>query len=72
MSIAEKIYETVKALPEQQAAEVLDFAESLKTKQEAEDRARRDRALATLAKYRGRFKTEKFNREECYDRPSLR
>ncbi|CAI8749480.1 MULTISPECIES: DUF2281 domain-containing protein [Methylocaldum] len=72
MSIAEKIYETVKALPEQQAAEVLSFAESLKTKQEIEDKARREKALSTLAKYRGRFKAEKFDREACYDRPSLR
>ena len=32
MNIAEKIYETVKTLPEQQAAEVLDYAEKLKNK----------------------------------------
>lgn len=31
-SIAEQIFEAVKALPEQQAAEVLDFAEFLKAK----------------------------------------
>jgi hypothetical protein len=68
MNIAERIFETVKTLPEQQAAEVLDFAEGLKVKQADEDRRRREQALATLAKYRGRFKTEKFNREECYDR----
>jgi hypothetical protein len=35
-SIAEKIYETVKNLPEQQAAEILSLAEALKAKQEAE------------------------------------
>ena len=29
MTIAERIYETVKSMPEQQAAEVLDFAEFL-------------------------------------------
>ena len=68
MNIAERIFETVKTLPEQQAAEVLDFAEGLKVKQADEDRRRREQALATLAKYRGRFKAEKFNREECYDR----
>jgi len=31
-------------------------------------RKRKEKALATLAKYRGRFKVEKFNREDCYDR----
>jgi hypothetical protein len=64
MNIAERIYETVKTLPEQTACEVLNFAEGLKE----EERIRREYALATLAKYRGRFKADKFNREECYDR----
>ena len=32
MSIAERIYETVKDLPQAQAAEVLDFAESVRAK----------------------------------------
>ncbi|MGZ5304766.1 MAG: DUF2281 domain-containing protein [Bacteroidia bacterium] len=68
MNIAERIYETVKTLPENTAAEVLNFAEGLKAKQAEEERTRRENALATLAKYRGRFKAGKFNREECYDR----
>lgn len=68
MNIAEQIYETVKTLPEQSACEVLDFAEKLKAKQVENEQARKEKALATLAKYRGRFKAEKFNREECYDR----
>ncbi|MBL6987766.1 MAG: DUF2281 domain-containing protein [Methylobacter sp.] len=68
MNIAERIYATVKTLPEHTAAEVLDFAESLKAKQADDERIRRENALATLAKYRGRFKVGKFNREECYDR----
>jgi hypothetical protein len=72
MSIAEKIYETVKALPERQAAEILTIVEELKAKLEAEDRERREQALATLTKYRGRFKAEKFDREGCYDRPGFR
>ncbi|MBK1704584.1 DUF2281 domain-containing protein [Halochromatium glycolicum] len=33
MTIAEKVYEAVKGLPESQAAEVLDYAECLKAKQ---------------------------------------
>lgn len=72
MSIAEKIYETVKDLPEQQAGEVLSFAEGLRARQETERRERREKALATLARYRGRFKADTFNREECYDRPPVR
>jgi hypothetical protein len=68
MNIAERIYETVKTMPEQTACEVLSFAESLKTKQLEEEKTRRENALATLAKYRGRFKAEKFERDECYDR----
>jgi Protein of unknown function (DUF2281) len=32
MSIADRIYEAVKTMPEQQAAEVLDFAEFLQAK----------------------------------------
>jgi hypothetical protein len=38
MSIADRIYETVKALPESSACKVLDFAESLKAKQSEGDR----------------------------------
>lgn len=68
MNIAERIYETVKTLPEHTACEVLNFAEGLKAKQVEEEHIRREHALATLAKYRGRFKAGKFNREECYDR----
>lgn len=32
MNIAERVYETVKNMPERQAAEVLDYAEYLKSK----------------------------------------
>ena len=68
MNIAERIYETVKTLPEQTACEVLYFAENLKAKQAEAERIRRENALATLTKYRGRFKADKFVREDCYDR----
>ncbi len=68
MNIAERIYETVKTMPEQTACEVLSFAENLKAKQLEEEKTRRENALATLAKYQGRFKAEKFERDECYDR----
>ena len=33
-----------------------------------DEQNRKAMALATLAKYRSRFKAEKFNREECHDR----
>jgi hypothetical protein len=68
MNIAVRIYETVKTLPEHTASEVLNFAEGLKVKQAEDECIRRENALATLAKYCGRFKAGKFNREECYDR----
>jgi hypothetical protein len=63
MSIAEKIYETVKALPEQQAAEVLSFAESLKARQEA---AKRKAALLEcFSRFRIDMSGFKFDREEA-------
>lgn len=68
MSIAERIYETVKTLPDNTATEVLNFAENLKAKQAEDERIRRENALAVLEKYRGRFKAGTFNRDECYDR----
>ena len=62
MNIAERIYETVKPLPEQFTSEVLNFAEGLKAKQAEEDGIRREYALTTLAK----FQESKFNHEESY------
>lgn len=67
--IAEKVFEVVKTLPEQQAAEVLDFVELLKVKTEKEQGKRREIALATLDKYRGLYDGYLFNRDELYDRP---
>ena len=49
MNIAEKIYEAVKALPEQTACEVLSFAESLIAKQVEEERIRRENTVSTTA-----------------------
>ena len=67
MRIAEQIYEAVKTMPDSTACEVLNFAEALKNKQAEDVKKRRANALATLAKYSGRFKAEKLNREELYD-----
>ena len=36
-------------------------------KQVEEEQIRRENALATLTKYRGRFKADKFVREDCYE-----
>lgn len=69
MNIADRIYETVKGLPETSAIEVLDLAERLKAKQADDEKTRKAKALATLDKYRGLYDGKPFNREELYDRP---
>lgn len=69
MSIVEKIFEAVKTLPEQQAAEVLDFAEFLKTRTGHQHNDNREIALATLDKYIGLYDGSSFNREELHERP---
>ena len=66
--IAEKIFETVKQLPEQQAAEVLDFAEFLQAKMRQEQIGRKEKALATLDHYIGLYDGKPFNREELHER----
>ena len=72
MTLAEKIFAEVRALPDTQAQEVLDFVGFLKSKQHVDQLLERQTALADLARYRGRFKAEKFSRDELYDRASLR
>ena len=74
--VVEKIVETVKDMPEQQAAEVLNFAEFLKYRQterpleKIEQPAEAD-DWAEFEQFAGAW-SGKFNREECYDRPGLR
>lgn len=72
MSTAQKIFEEVQTLPETQAREVLDFVGVLKQRRLAVKQQGREAALATLAKYRGRFQPVKFTREELHDRQGLR
>ncbi|MDD5274124.1 MAG: DUF2281 domain-containing protein [Methylovulum sp.] len=67
--IAEKIFAAVKTLPEQQAAEVLDFAEFLQAKMAQQPHGNREKALATLDKYQGLYDGAPFNREELHERP---
>lgn len=68
-NIAEKVFEAVKTLPEQQAAEVLDFVEFLKFKSGLVQDNRREKAWAVLDKYTGAYDGSAFNRDELYDRP---
>lgn len=68
MSIAEQVFDAVKTLPEQQAAEVLDFVQFLKGKSTRLHTDRRDIALATLDKYSGLYDGSNFNREELNER----
>ena len=72
MTLAEKIFNEVRALPETQAREVLDFVGFLKSRRHTDRLIERKTALAELARYRGRFKAQKFSRDELYDRASLR
>ena len=65
--IAEKVFEAVKSLPEQQAAEVLDFVEFLKSKTQKERGGRREKALVTLDKHIGLYDGSPFNREELQE-----
>jgi len=61
--IAEKVFEAVKALPEQQAAEVLDFAEFLQAKIGQSSIEHQDRALTTLETATGIYDNTHFNQE---------
>jgi hypothetical protein len=72
MTIAEKIFEEVRALSETQARAVLAFVSVLKAKQQRSHVTARKTALQQLARYRGRFKASKFSRDELYDRACLR
>ncbi len=67
--IAEQVFEAVKALPEQQAAEVLDFAEFLQAKMGQSSQVRREKALAALDNYRGLYDGAAFDREDLHERP---
>ena len=68
MHVAEQIYETVKLLPDKTAYRVLDFVKALQQKKESDAKERKDEALRGLHKYKGRFDSVKFNRDELYDR----
>lgn len=68
MTIAERIFEEVRALPEIQAREVLDFVSFLKSRQ-ADKSAQRD--VSAFDRF-GAVYDGHFNRDELYDRKVLR
>lgn len=69
MTIAERIFEEVRALPETQAREVLDFVGFLKSQRKTGTSTQRDMSAFDRfgAVYDGRF-----NRDELYDRKVFR
>ncbi len=67
--IAEQVFAAVKALPEQQAAEVLHFAEFLQAKMGQSSQRKREKALAALDNYSGLYDGVPFNREDLHERP---
>jgi hypothetical protein len=72
MTTAEKIFSKVQALPEREAREVLELVDRLEARRQEGQAERRAAAIRTLAKYRGRFDPEKFDREELHGRHSIR
>jgi hypothetical protein len=72
MTTAEQIYNEVRTLPESQAREVFDFVARLKAKCQTDTEARRNAALSTLARYRGRFEASRIKRDDLYGRKVLR
>lgn len=69
MTIAERIFEEVRALPETQAREVLDFVSFLKARRAAGKSAQRD--MSAFDRF-GAVYDGHFNRDELYDRKVLR
>ena len=63
MNTAEKIYETVKALPERQAAEILTVVEALKAEQETAQR--KAALLECFSQFRIDMSDFKFDRDDA-------
>jgi len=70
MNTAEKIFEEVQDLPDDQAQEVLDFVEFLKTKYQKKPKEK-DQELSEFDQFGAVFDGH-FNRDECYDRKVFR
>jgi hypothetical protein len=72
MGTAERIYEVVKDLPEPEAAEILDYARSVKARSASVAGAQRQLDLRLFRRYRGTYDGSKIDRNELYDRAGLR
>lgn len=71
MGLAERLYEMVRNMPDDKAAEVLDFAEYVKERGTLVTRASRDIDFSVFDQVSATY-DGKFNREELYDRAGLR
>lgn len=71
MGLAERLYELVRAMPAETAAEVLDFAEHVKERRSLVKRANRGINFDVFDQVQTTY-DGKFNREELYDRACLR
>jgi len=71
MGLAERLYELVRTLPADKAAEVLDFAEYVKERSTLVTRSSRDIDFSVFDQVQATY-DGKFNREELYDRACLR
>ena len=72
MGIADKIYETVKGMPDPEAKKILQYAESVRAGSVIVVPAQRQVDLALFRQYRGRYDGAKIEREALYDRAGLR
>lgn len=80
MSIVDLIYQETKGLPENEAKEVLDFVEFLKAKRQrilqgvtqpyTRNSGQEDAGVSELDQF-GSVYDGGFDRDACYDRPSL-
>jgi len=71
MSMADRIYELVQTLPDDRAAEVLDFAEHVKSRLAVVSRASRPIDFSVFDQVTVRYEG-KFDRDALYDRACLR
>ncbi len=67
-TIAEKVFEVVKTLPERRVAEVLNFAEALQAKHEEEYEQAKQKALAMMDDPPLALNGSYFLRDSLYDR----
>ena len=72
MGTAERIYEMVRNMPEEQAEEILNYANRLKALEVPVHAARRRLDLKLFRRYRGRYDGGGIDRDSLHDRDRLR